>query len=123
MKNTDAKNTAKSVLGFLLFVGLLIGALFGINVPYEVKDIIPEDTTNVEIETTVDENANGDNADGKVPVEDTENTNDQGVTEDVPQDSTYADTEKENVDNSADTTVAEPTEDETTATEGDVENA
>ena len=122
MKNTEARKTAKTILGFLLVVGLLIGALFGLDVPYEVEDVIPEDTTNVEIETTVDENENGDNADTDVPVEDTENTDD-GVIDDVPQDSTPTDTETEDVDNSVDTEVAEPTEDETTATEGDVENA
>lgn len=123
MKNTEARKMAKTVLGFLLAVGLLIGALFGINVPYEVKDIIPEDTTNVEIEHTQVETPSSDNGNVEVPVEDETNTDD-GVTEDVPQDSTPTeDTMEESVDNSADTEVAEPTEDETTATEAEVENA
>ena len=122
MKNTEARKTAKTVLGFLLVVGLLIGALFGIKVPYEVKDIIPEDTTNVKIEQPQVETPSSDNGNVEVPVEDETNTDD-GVTEDVPQDSTPTEDTEENVDNSADTEVAEPTEDETTATEGDVENA
>ena len=60
--------------------------------------------------------------DVETPVED-DSTEDVGVTNDATQDSTPVDAENEIVDDSADASVAEPTDDETTATEGDVENA
>lgn len=60
--------------------------------------------------------------DVETPVEDN-STEDEGVIDDATQDSTPVDTDNEIVDDSADASVAEPTDDETTATEGDVENA
>lgn len=60
--------------------------------------------------------------DVETPVED-DSTEDEGVIDDATQDSTPVDTDNEIVDDSADASVAEPTDDETTATEGDVENA
>ena len=61
--------------------------------------------------------------DVETPVEDN-STEDEGVIDDATQDSTPADTDNEIVDDSADASVAEPTEENnTTATEGDTENA
>lgn len=61
--------------------------------------------------------------DVEIPVEDN-STEDEGVIDDATQDSTPADTDNEIVDDSADASVAEPTEENnTTATEGDTENA
>lgn len=134
MKNTEARKTAKTVLGFLLVVGLLIGAFFGLDVPYDVEDVVPNETTTAETtappadETTAptedQKPADDENADVEVPVEDVVDTEDSATQDDVPQDSTPTEDNDENVDNSVDTEVTEPTEDENTVTEeGDVENA
>jgi hypothetical protein len=104
----------------------LLGALFGIKLPYDAEDIAPTDevTDVTETEAPVDDEKQEDNDNvGDVPVEDDENTVDDGVADDVPQDSAPTDIVEDEADDSADTDVAEPTEDETTATEGDVENA
>lgn len=39
MKNTEARKTAKTVIGFVLVLVLLGGALFGIDVPYDLGDV------------------------------------------------------------------------------------
>jgi hypothetical protein len=141
MKNTEARKTAKSAIGFALVIILLAATFFGLKVPYGVEDVLPQDTTEtqapVENEPTneetqapateapkTDDNVaqepntdkpEGENADKEAPVEDTK--------ENVSTDSATDEAVKDNVDNSGETNVAEPTEDETTATEGDVENA
>lgn len=122
----ETKSTVKTALSFALVIVLIVGALFGIKLPYDAEDISPTDevTDVAETETPVDDEKQEDNNDVvQAPVEDDENTVDDGVTNDEPQDSTPTDTDNEVVDNSAETDVAEPTEDETSATEGDVENA
>lgn len=122
----ETKSTVKTALSFALVIVLIVGALFGIKLPYDAEDISPADevTDVAETEAPIEDEKQEDNNDVvQVPVEDDENTVDDGVTNDEPQDSTPTDTDNEVVDNSAETDVAEPTEDETSATEGDVENA
>ena len=122
----NKQSTVKTALSFALVIVLIVGALFGIKLPYDAEDIAPtdEETNVTETETpVVDETQEDDDNVVQAPVEDDENTVDDGVTNDEPQDSTPTDTDNEVVENSAETDVAEPTEDETSATEGDVENA
>lgn len=146
----ETKKTVKTVLSFVLVLVLIVGTLFGINLPYGSEDVPLDNTDGVTGEVSTDVAPNkeqtetpnedvptvdapvvdeptvetpiDDTNDVETPVED-ENTDDEGVKDDAPQDSTPTDEETEDVDNSADTTVAEPTENQTTATEGDVENA
>lgn len=90
----ETRSMVKSVLGFLLAVVLIVGGIFGFNVKVEVD----EDTPALE----------------EVSDEATDNT----ATATSPVDGETADEA-----NSADTNVAEPTEQQVTATEGDVKNA
>ena len=139
MKNTEARKTAKTAIGFILVLVLLAATFFGLKVPYGVEDVVPQDTTEtqapVENEPTNEETqateapkaddnvaqepntdkSESENVDKEAPVEDTN--------ENVSTDSATDETVNDNVDNSGETNVAEPTEDETTAAEGDVENA
>lgn len=123
----ETKSTVKTALSFVLVIVLIVGALFGIKLPYDAEDVAPTDevTDVTETEAPVDDEKQEDNDNvGEVPVEDDENTVDDGVTDDVPQESAPTDIVEDEADNSGDTDVAEPTEDETVdATEGDVENA
>jgi hypothetical protein len=130
MKNTEARKTAKTALGFLLVLVLLFATFFGLDVPYGVEDVIPEDTqvetqapieneqTNEEVQAPETEApVENEDANKDVPVEDT-------TVEDTPQASAPVENENENVDNSGESNVTEPTEDDNTVTEeGDVENA
>lgn len=141
----ETKSTVKTVLSFVLVLVLIVGAIFGIDVPYDEGDLdnmgteLPvEDDTTIEdeqpetdgvtddvpvVETPVEEDTNEELPDDTedeidVPVEDTEDAT-QGSTP------TGAETnEDEVVDNSAAGEVADTTEEQTDATEeGDVENA
>ena len=120
----NKQSTVKTALSFVLVLVLIIGAIFGLEMPYDAEDVLPTDEAPKPTEAPVVDETQEDNDNVvQAPVEDDENTADEGVTDEAPQDSTPTDEETEDVDNSADTTVAETTEDETTATEGDVENA
>jgi hypothetical protein len=120
----NKQSTVKTALSFVLVLVLIIGAIFGLEMPYDAEDVLPTDEATKPTEAPVVDETQEDNDDVvQVPVEDDENTVDDGVVDDVPQDSAPTDTEQEDVDNSAETDVAEPTEDETSATEGEVENA
>ena len=141
----ETKKTVKTALSFVLVIVLIVGTLFGIDLPIQTDTVPPQtdvgtntpaDTTQPQaptedapvvdtpvvdaptVETPVD-----DVTEVETPVED-DSTNVDGATENVPQDSAPTETVTEVVDNSAETEVAEPTEENnTTATEGDVENA
>ena len=120
----DARSTVKTLLSFVLVIVLIVGALFGINLPYDAEDIVaPDEVTTIPQDNTNDEKQEDNNGVVEVPVEDDDNTVDEGVVNEIPQVSTPTEVQTENVDNSADGEVAEPTEDNKTATEGDVENA
>jgi hypothetical protein len=117
-KMNETKSIVKTVLAFILTLVLIAGSLFGIDVPYDVGDL-----EGLETEGVVDEQApvEDEQNDVDVPAEDNANTED-GEQTDEPQDSTPTE-DDEVVDNSAEDEVADPAEDETDATEGDVENA
>ena len=141
----ETKKTVKTALSFVLVIVLIVGTLFGIDLPIQTDTVPPQTDvgTNTPADTTqpqaptedapvvdtpvVDaptvETPTDNVADVETPVEDN-TVKDDGVTNDVPQDSAPTETVTEVVDNSAETEVAEPTEENnTTATEGDVENA
>lgn len=119
----NRRSTVKAALGFVLALVLIVGAMFGFKVPYEMDEVILEDTNEVVDNADNATEAPTNDNDVEVPVEDDNDTED-GVVEDVPQDSAPTDEKTDDVDNSADVEVAEPTEDNKTATEkGDVENA
>jgi preprotein translocase subunit SecF len=126
-KMSETRSMVKSVLGFLLVIVVIIGGVFGFNVEVDIEDeknpsaetVVDESTfigpPETEAETSQMEDDEKDEVVKDTTTEDEKDT-DSAVTTPVEKDET-------DVDNSADTEVAEPTEEETTATEGDKKDA
>ena len=105
----EKKGTVKTIFGFILVLVLIAGALFGIKLPYEAEDVMSIE------ETVIDaEQSEQDVVDTLPTVEDTDSESFE--------DTTSAEDTQENVE-SSDDEVADTPNDETIATEGDVENA
>lgn len=146
----NAKSTVKTVLGFVLVIILILGTLFGIEIPYDEDDIasmgtdittsaVTAEVTTNEVEQTKpsDITTAVPQVTTSVPNEPTEevpsNTTEDTAedvevpvedTEDATQDSTPTDAETDKtVDNSEDGDVATTPEEEQDATEGDVQDA
>lgn len=127
----DSKITPKTVVSLALVVLLIVATLFGINVPYELEDVITEtndtvDTSEVTPTIAEDDEQNPSSTDEvEHPSADTleESPTDTAETN-VSTDSAPVENETvEDADVSNGDNVADPVETEISATEGDVENA
>lgn len=105
----EKKGTVKAIFGLALAVLLIAGALFGIKLPYNAEDVMSIKETVVESEQ------------GEQDVADTL-PNEQVTDSESFEDTTSAEDTQENVE-SSDDEVADTPNDETIATEGDIENA
>jgi len=133
---SETRSMVKSILGFLLVIVVIIGGVFGFNVEVDIEDaetsledVVVDESTFIgppeteaevadkeaEAETSKTDDDEKDEVVKDTTTEDEKDT-DSAVTTPVEKDET-------DVDNSADTEVAEPTEEETTATEGDKKDA
>lgn len=134
-------STTKTAFSLALVVLLIVAAFFGLDAPYGIEDVIEDTDCTAELNVVTDETTNEQpqtSADSQEPTEEVVQTEtaeptteavevDEPTTEESEtQAPTEPETTEEVVDPVETTTegeVAEPTETQTTATEGDVENA
>lgn len=132
----DAKKTVKTALSLALVVVLIVATLFGLDVPYELDDVVQETEAPEQTEIVTDENANEESTptvlpktdetappteEVEHPIEDVEPPTDE-VDPQHPQDTAPTD-DVETAEPSETDEVAPPSEPTTDATEGDVKNA
>ena len=132
----DAKKTVKTALSLALVVVLIVATLFGLEVPYEMDDVVQDTEALEQTEIVADENTNEESTTAVLPdedetepptdevappVEDTEAPTDEVETQ-LPQETAPTD-DVETAEPSETGEVAPPSEPTTDATEGDVQNA
>lgn len=132
----DAKKTVKTALSLALVVVLIAAALFGLDVPYELDEVVQDTEALEQTEIVAGENTNEESPTPVLPetgeteaptdevappVEDTEATTDEVETQ-TPQETAPTD-EVVTAAPSETGEVATPSEPTTEATEGDVKNA
>lgn len=132
----DAKKTVKTALSLALVVVLIVATLFGLEVPYEMEDVVQDTEALEQTEIVAGENTNEESTTAVLPdedktenptdevappVEDTEAPTDEVETQ-LPQETAPTD-DVETAEPSETGEVAPPSEPTTDATEGDVENA
>lgn len=132
----DAKKTVKTALSLALVVVLIVATLFGLDVPYELDDVVQDTEALEQTEIVTDENTNEESTttvlpetdeteppteEVEPPIEDVETPTDD-VENQPPQETAPTD-DVETAETSETDEVALPSETTTDATEGDVKNA
>ena len=118
----DAKITVKKALSLALVVVLIVAVLFGLDVPYDLDDVVQETEETTQTDIVASENASEESTTPVLPDEDKADTPTDEVETQLPQETAPTD-DVDTAEPSETGEVAHPSETTTDATEGDVQNA